>query len=156
MEKNESELNQTGEVAPEVDSAEGEERKAQRAFRKMSAQNPESFTEFTAMMGFGGNPLHHKMNETHITKVLDLAIQHDTNEFELKKKQQDIDANSGRMDRNFKLGVFAIFVLLLVFILWVYRNQPTVLIPILSGVGGITAGFLGGLGFSKAKQSESR
>lgn len=57
--------------------------------RKMSDKAPETVMDITAMMGtMSGHPLHRKMNEGHITKVLDLASQHDTNEFTLRSQQQ--------------------------------------------------------------------
>lgn len=118
-----------------------------RAMKKMAQHAPNEMVEISAMMGVMGNPLHQKMNEEHINKMLDLAKQHDSNEFELRKKQQDADDVCGRTDRSHRFYCFCIFIALVVFILWVFRNQPAVLVPIISGVGGAALGFVGGTGF---------
>lgn len=129
----------------------------QRAMRKMAEGAPEGLTEITAMMGgMIGHPLHQKMNEAHITKMLDLAVQHDTNEYDLKKGQQTIDAGQEKSNRWFHLAYFVLFISLVVFIIVMFRNQPVVLVPILTGVGGVVTGFLGGVGYAKTIQSKSK
>lgn len=129
----------------------------QRAMRKMAEGAPDAFVEMTAMMGpMMGHPLHQKMNEGHITRMLDLAVQHDTNEHDLRKAQQGIDSNQDKWNQCFGMGYFVLFLALVVTILLLFRNQPTVLVPILSGVGGVVTGFLGGVGYAKSKQASSK
>ena len=111
--------------------------------------------EMTAMMGMMRNPLHQKMNEAHITKMLDLSVQHDGNEFILGQNQQKNENIQNHFDRVFHLICFLVFVALVVFILWVFKDQPPVLIPILAGVGGIVTGFMGGMGYANSKKSKN-
>lgn len=63
----------------------------EKVFGKLSRKNPEKVTEIMAMMGVGsmGNPLHNKMNEEHITQVLDLATKHDEREYNVHMSNQD-------------------------------------------------------------------
>jgi uncharacterized membrane protein len=124
--------------------------------RKMADRAPEEFTELTAMMGVLGNPLHQKMTAAHIGRILDLAVQHDTNEHDLKKRQQELDSTHGHYERYFRLVYFVLFVGLLVFIVFVFRQQPAVLVPILTGVGGVVTGFLGGVGYAKSQPAGKR
>src|SRR5258707_11542759 len=129
-----------------------------RAFKKLSEQRPpEEMVEMTAMMsGMMGHPLHQKMNEGHINKMLDLATQHDTNEFDLRKNQQRIDEHCEEGERRHRLIYFCIFVALMIFILGLFRNQPSVLAPILSGVAGAVGGFFGGIGYARVNSTPKR
>ncbi len=63
----------------------------EKVFGKLYRKNPEKVTEIMAMMGVGsmGNPLHNKMNEEHITQVLDLATKHDEREYNVHMSNQD-------------------------------------------------------------------
>jgi hypothetical protein len=126
---------------------------AMRAMQKMaSAGETNSLVEMqTTMMGLVGNPLTQKMNEKHIDEVLKLAIQHDTNEADLLKKQQQIDSQQQTSGRRYDLVYFLVFVGLILFIIHEFHDQPTVLIPILSAVGGVVMGFIGGMGYAKNK-----
>lgn len=127
-----------------------------RAIRKMAEHAPEGFVEMTAMMGMMGHPLHQKMNEQHITRMLDLAVQHDTNEFSLKQGQQSIDSTHQNWERICHLVYFVLFLALVVFIIAMFATQPAVLVPILTGVGGVVTGFLGGVGYAKSKKSSGK
>ncbi len=57
----------------------------------MSKKFSGNYIEIMAMMGVGsmGNPLHNKMNEEHITQVLDLATKHDEREYNVHMSNQD-------------------------------------------------------------------
>lgn len=146
--------NTLGPRQPASDDKDKSPETVNRAMRKMAERAPEDFVEMTAMMsGVMGHPLHQKMTEGHITRMLDLAVQHDTNEYNLKKDQQQIDANQGQWDHCFRAGYFVLFLVLVIIILFLFRNQPTVLMPILSAVGGVVTGFLGGVGYAKSKAS---
>lgn len=122
--------------------------------RKIAARKPEEFYEMTAMMGPMGHPLHHKMTEAHIGQMLDLAVQHDKNEFDLKSKQQTIDSCYLSRTQAYHLTFFVLFLLLAGFVCVMFRSQPQVLAPILTGVGGVATGFLGGLGYAKAAKRD--
>jgi len=122
-----------------------------RAIRKLADKGPpEEVTELIGMMETMSNPIHQKMNESHITQVLELAKQHDTNEFSLRKDQQQIDADAYRSDQNKRLVLVCILVALILFILIAFHSQPAVLAPILTGVGGVVTGFLAGTGWAKS------
>lgn len=141
------------ETAASADAGTNSQEQVQRAMRKMAEKAPQTLVEMTAMMGSMGplgHPLHQKMNEKHITKMLDLAVQHDTNEFELRKKQQDIDSSHESETRRLHVVYFGVFIALVVVILCMFRNQPAVLVPILTGVGGVVTGFVGGFGYGRS------
>jgi hypothetical protein len=150
--------NQAGENLPQRPQSNAEstpDPRVQAAMRKVVDRDPGAFVEFNTMMGsMAGHPLHHKMDGQHITKVLELASEHEKNEFTLKSKQQDIEAERGKWDHVQHLIFFVIFVGLIIFILWEFKSQPAVLVPILSGVGGTVAGFMAGLGYARSKRPE--
>ena len=102
----------------------------------------------------GGNPLHQKMNEEHVTQVLTLATKHDERQFELSK--QNLTADNDHRKLTTQLSFFGgIAVLgLVVFLVCIFKDKPEVLTPILSGLGGLIVGGLGGFGFGKAKKDE--
>ena len=118
--------------------------------RKMAERAPETLVEMTAMMGsMMGHPLHQKMNEGHITRMLDLAVQHDTNEHSLRKDRQQLDFKQGNYDRVLHVVYFVCFLAVIVLVLCLFHNQPAVLVPILAGVGGAVTGFIGGMGYAR-------
>jgi len=120
------------------------------AIRKLSDKNPEVVEQFIAMgMGTIGNPLHQKMNEGHISTVLDLAVRHDEREFELAKGHQNIQSSN----RWFALVVFAILVGTVVLLVFTFKDKPDALIPLITGIFGFGSGFGGGFGYAKSKSS---
>lgn len=146
-----------GQASPAI-KAETDPR-VRKAMRKMAKGKPDVFESVTAMMMSGpvmGHPLHHKMDGEHITKVLDLATQHDSNEHDLKKRQQEIDAKQAGYERLSHFGFFIIFVSPLVFILSKFASQPAVLTPLLTGIGGAVGGFLTGIGYAKSKAGNGK
>jgi len=121
------------------------------AIRKLSESKPQVVTEFMAMMGMGpmGNPLHQKMDGSHITQVLDLAAKHDEREYDLQLRTQAGDSQAHSSSRRYVFWSFVLVVALIVTVLILFREKPEVLVPILSGIGGLLGGFLGGYGLGK-------
>lgn len=120
---------------------------------KISEKRPEKITEMMAMMGGSmGNPLHNKMNEEHITQVLELAKLHDEREFELHKGVQGNNDRQATSTRRYSFASFIAIIFILLVILILFKDKPDVLIPLLSGVGGLLTGALGGYGFGKSKE----
>ncbi len=95
-------------------------------------------------MGTVGHPLINKLNEAHVTKVLDLIVQHDVNQFELAKQSNANESRDNQSKRWFVFITFVILVALTVFVLIYFKDKPDVLHPILTGLGGLVAGGLGG------------
>ena len=90
-------------------------------------------------MGMPPNPIQQKINETHITKALDLAGTSQSHEFYL-----------GIADRVLHLIALIIVVGVAIFIIVTFKNQPAVLVPTLAGFGGFVAGVLSGMGIGRA------
>jgi hypothetical protein len=65
---------------------------AAQGLHKLGEQRPGTTSDISIALGLGGNPALQKINETHITQSLNLAIQTNQNDFLLKQKQQEIDA----------------------------------------------------------------
>lgn len=124
------------------------------ALEKLSREKPAQVTEIMAMMGIGPapNPLHRKMNEAHITQVLELAANHDEREYNLRKAAEDHGAEDGLSARRYTFGALASVLVFLAIVLVVFRNQPNVLVPVLTGVGGLLTGFLGGWGYATSRE----
>ncbi len=76
-------------------------------------------------MGAMPNPIQQKVNESHITLVLETAKQTGQNDFELKKQQQKNDFWQAISDRAFELILLFVFVGVIVFsILQKSANNP--------------------------------
>lgn len=105
-----------------------------------------------AMMGQMGNPLHQKMSEQHITQMLTLSEKHDEREYNLAMKQQENEHAKGTSERWYHALYVLILAGVVVTIILVFHNQPQVLTPILTGIGGGVAGFMGGVGYNKTKK----
>ena len=69
----------------EIGSEGGQDQNLGTALSKLGSKKPEVVSEFLAMMSSGPshNPLHKKFTEDHITKMLDIAANHDEREFKL-------------------------------------------------------------------------
>lgn len=131
---------------------ENEEEQVEEAIKKLSDKKPEAVHEVMAMMGMGGsmaNPLHHKMDSSHISKLIEIAANHDEREYNLRKKEQDNSSSSEKSNRRYFFAAFFIIVLFVVFLLILFEDHPEILIPALTGLGGLLGGFLGGWGFGK-------
>jgi hypothetical protein len=137
------------EAGPEQDV----EPQLKSALEKLSRDKPGSVTEIFSMMGVGpaGNPLHRKMTENHITQVLDLASQHDEREYNLHKAAQEQDAENGKSSRRYVFATFIVVAMLVALILILFKDKPDVLVPILTGFGGLVGGFLGGFGYGQSR-----
>ena len=124
---------------------------------KLEKEKPETFTEIMAMMGSGPmpNPLHQKMNEGHITQVLDLAANHDERQYDLHKSSQANRANDNIADRRYTFAAFFILFLLIVVVLALFKDDPETLIPVMTGLGGLIGGFLGGWGFGRTRSNNA-
>jgi len=119
--------------------------------RKLAETKPElveRVSEFM-MMGSGPfNPLHQKMNEAHVTQVLDLATKHDEREFNLALRQQDHrDSN-----RWFLLGTLALVLIAFGFVCVLFKDNKEILIPVVTGLLSFGAGALGGYGLGRSKK----
>lgn len=117
------------------------------ALNKLSDERPEAVSQFLAMMGTapGANPLHKKMTASHIDQVLGLAADHDQREFALHQESQ----SQSRLTLKLYFASFLVFALLVVLILILFQDQPNVLIPALTGIGGLGSGLLGGYGLGR-------
>lgn len=129
----------------------------QIALEKLSKEKPNKVTEIMAMMGVGPmpNPLHQKMNEGHMTQVLELAAKHDEREYNLHRNSQSNRANENTAERRYTFATFTILIILVIVILALFKNNPESLVPILTGVGGLIGGFLGGWGFARARHNQT-
>lgn len=121
----------------------------QSAMKKLSESKPQAMFEMMSFAGAMGNPLHNKMDSQHITQVLELAVKHDEREFEIVKTKEANNASEKVSTRRYVFATFITIIALVIFILCVFRNQPQILVPILSGIGGMVGGFLAGMGVGK-------
>lgn len=127
-------------------SNEQNEATVSEAIRKLSGKKPEAVEQFIAMgMGSLGNPLHHKMNEKHISTVLDLAVKHDEREFQLARGQQQIQASN----RWFTMVIFIVIVLTVLVLILSFRDKPDILVPLVTAIVAFGGGFGSGFGYSK-------
>lgn len=120
----------------------------ENAVRKLADDKPETFEKITAMMMTGplSNPIHQKMTEGHINKVLDLAAQHDEREFELAKGKQGIVASN----RWFRLGIFVMILFFVAILIVAFKEQHDVLIPLVTGLLAFAGGFGSGWGIGRS------
>ena len=124
----------------------------QSAVKKLAEQRPEKIMEIMAMeMSSVGNPLHHKMTPEHISQVLDLAAKHDERQYDLHKTSQTNEFTDNKSNKAYCFSAFVIVIILTVIVLFLFKDTPTVLVPILTGLGGLISGFLGGWGVGKKK-----
>lgn len=121
------------------------------ALEKLAQGRPGAVTEMVSMMGIGpmANPLHGKMTPEHITQVLELAAKHDEREYNLHKSEQDNDAQDRKSTRRYAFAAFVVITILILVILVLFRDKPSILIPTLTGVIGLTTGFAGGFGVGR-------
>lgn len=133
------------------ESTEADSEQLQGAIEKLSEHKPEVASEFMAMMGTGPmtNPLHRKMEGSHITQLLELAANHDEREFELQKQAQENASSDRTADRRYYFGAFVVVAILFVILLFLFQDKPNILIPALTGLGGLVSGFLGGWGVGR-------
>jgi hypothetical protein len=73
------------------------------------------------------------------------------NDFKYKERQQKNDFFQAISDRIFELILLGVFVGVIVFSINTFKSQPTILTPILTGIGGLFTGLLAGIGYGKSK-----
>ena len=122
------------------------------AARKLGAGRPDAALNFQMALGFPGNPIQDKVTADHISQSIALAAAKESNDFQLKKQQAEIGWKQSVADSWRELVWLVIFVGILVFVIEKFGNQPAVLTPILTGIGGLFAGLLTGFGYGKSKQ----
>lgn len=121
------------------------------AISKLAKGKPGTVSEFMTMVASGPmmSPLIAKMKDGHITSMLKIVSEHDEREYNLRMKREETDSTQRRQDRWLVFGAFLIVILLTGFVLVLFKDKPDVLIPSLTGLGGIIAGFLGGFGMGR-------
>jgi predicted RND superfamily exporter protein len=130
-----------------------EQEEIQKAISKIAEKKPEELIEFIAMeMGAIGNPLYTKMTPEHISKILEIAAKYDDHQYDLNRQAQINEISENKSNKAYYFAGFIVIILLTITILIIYRNQPQVLIPILTGLGGLFSGFLGGWGWGKQRK----
>jgi hypothetical protein len=110
--------------------------------------------EMMAVMGGGMgmmNPLHSKMDGEHISKVLTLASDHDNREFQLAQTKETNATNERRSNRQYVFAAFVLVLVVLVVVMVLFKDHPEILLPVISGLTGLGAGFLAGFGAGKAQ-----
>lgn len=125
------------------------EAEVQSAVRKLAKDKPDILFEMMQMSSSIGNPLHQKMTEAHISQVIELATKHDEREYDLHKRNQENEFADGKSNRGYFFAAFLVLVVLMAGILYYYKDKTDVLMPILTGMGGLVSGFLGGWGFGR-------
>lgn len=125
----------------------------QSAVNKITDKKPGMLSEFMALgMGSIGNPLHQKMTTEHISQVLDIAAKHDERQYDLSKRTQEIDFSKHKSNYRYLFAAFVIITILTIFILILFKDKPDILIPTLTGLGGLLGGFIGGWGLGKKNE----
>lgn len=123
----------------------------QSAVEKLSGSKPKAVTEMMAMMGVGPapNPIHQKLEKSHITQILALAADHDEREFTLRQEAQASDSNSRWWKNVFIFAAFLIVMAFVFFVFYMFEDRPEILVPTLTGLGGLVSGFVGGFGIGR-------
>lgn len=99
-----------------------------------------------------GNPIHAKMEKEHITQMLDLATQHDERAFKIHQVKQDHDFKNRSSIRRYGFAIYSSMIIFISAILFTFKENPNVLVPILTGLGGLISGGLGGYGLGRKKK----
>ncbi|MCD4824212.1 MAG: hypothetical protein K8S55_06360 [Phycisphaerae bacterium] len=122
----------------------------QSAFKKMAEQKPEKIMEVMAMgMSSVGNPLHSKMTSEHVSQILELTAKQDERQYDLHKQFQVNDLSENKSNRAYAFAVFVVVMILIGTVLFLFKNKPEILLPVLTGIGGLITGGLGGWGLGK-------
>ncbi|MCC5934920.1 MAG: hypothetical protein LAT75_05075 [Candidatus Cyclonatronum sp.] len=118
---------------------------------KLSKKEPKLVSEFMALakMGSISNPLHEKLSDEHLGKIVDLAVQHDERQYNLLKSKQNNDYKDKQSDKKYYFAYFTLGVFVFLIVLVYLKDTPDLLIPTLTGLGGLVSGFLAGLGFRR-------
>lgn len=140
--------NELGEPGSEQGGDEStSESKVQSAVRKL-AEKPETLMRFMAMgMTSVGNPILEKMTGEHVSQVINLATKHDERQATLLTQGQRNEHTQWIVSAIIGCTAFVVVVALVILILVLFRDRAEVLVPALTGIGGVLGGFLGGWGF---------
>jgi len=122
-----------------------------QTIEKLSKKEPKLVSEFMALakMGSMPNPLHDKLSEEHIGKIVDLAVKHDERQYDLHKTGQSNEYKDKQSDKKYYFAYFSVAVIVFLIVLIFLKDSPEILVPTLTGLGGLVSGFLAGLGFRK-------
>jgi len=120
------------------------------AFRRLNERAPQTGLAVQLAMGLPGNPIQQKVTEHHITQALEMAKGGLKNDFELKKQKQASDSTQAIVDRVFQLLIVAAGFAMIVVVIRTFKDQPSVLVPVLTGLGGFIAGLLSGVGIGRS------
>jgi len=99
-----------------------------------------------------GNPLLRQMTSEHVSQVLDLASKRDERQYDIRRRSQMNEFSEGKANRAYSFAGFVIVILLVCLVLWLFRDQPELLAPILTGIGGLVSGFMAGWGFGTRRK----
>jgi len=124
------------------------------AVQKLAEKKPEAYELMISMMGSMGHPLHHKLTPEHITKSLQIAGDHDERQFTLLKQEQDQEHAYRSTNRLFFVVALILFFIFFGFLCVLFKDQPNILIPLLTGLGGFVTGFAGGFGMGGRRKKE--
>lgn len=128
-EDNEANIDDEAEVVKDVEGG----------IKKLADSRPRTLMEmFSVMTGSTANPIYEKLNERHIEKSLDLAEKHDERDYNLRNSQ-----------RRYVFLTFLVVVGLVVFMMVLFRHDHDLLLPLLTGLSGLAAGFIGGYGIGR-------
>ncbi|MBM4028453.1 MAG: hypothetical protein FJ280_24115 [Planctomycetes bacterium] len=137
----------------EDQSASDNQTRVDKVLRKLADSEPEKLMEFMAMnVSSVGNPLLSKMNAGHVDKIINLASKHDERTYDIHKITTHNENLQWIVAHVMAFAASLVFVGLVVFILWLFREKPDVLIPSLAGIGGFVSGFAGGWGFGSRRK----
>lgn len=119
------------------------------ALRKINESDPSAAFGISMALGSPVNPIHQKVTENHITQLLETAKAESDYEFRLREGEQQIGWRQARLDRGFEVVILIAVVGTIVFVVRTFQSQPTIMAPILTGIGGLFTGFLAGIGYGK-------
>lgn len=66
--------------------------------------------------------------------------------------RQNNDFLEGKSNRAYCFWAFVLILILTIVVLVLFKDKPEVLIPVLTGLGGLFSGFLGGWGLGKKQK----
>jgi len=101
-------------------------------------------------IGSSINPIQKKVTSEHITQVLEITSKHDEREYDLHKCNQENEAIESRSNRRYWFASLLLVVVLVLIVLFLFKNEKDILAPVLTGIGGLVAGFMGGWGVGKS------
>jgi hypothetical protein len=109
-----------------------------QTIEKLSKKEPKLVAEFMALakMGSMPNPLHDKLSDEHIGKIVDLAVKHDERQYDLHKTNQSNEHKDKQSDKKYYFAYFSVAVIVFLIVLIYLKDTPEILIPTLTGLGG--------------------